>query len=172
MSGLPEYKMSKRKTIKIRTFPGATISDRKFFIIPHLRKSPDKIVIHVGTNDAPHTTPQKMCNAIKDLKSFIQKYASESKIIISTPVLPVDKANANDRKSLIVISAYLKSRKEKTRIGSAFSDFINILFVVPQGSILGPVLFFLFITIWTMRAMLVIALLTFADKIMLKLLNF
>ena len=35
-----------------------------------------------------------------------------------------------DRKSLIVISAYLKSRKQKTRIRSAFSDYLNILFGV------------------------------------------
>ena len=96
LSSLRECKMPKQKTIKIRTFPGATIGDMKFFIIPHLRKSPDKIVLHVGTNDAPHATPEEMFNAIEDLKSFIQKYAPESKIIISTPVLRVDKANAND----------------------------------------------------------------------------
>ena len=29
-----------------------------------------------------------------------------------------------DRKSMILISAYLKSRKQKTRIGAAFSDYI------------------------------------------------
>ena len=88
--------MSERKTIKVRTFPVATIGDIKFFKIPDLRKNPDKIVFDVGTNDASHTTPKEMFNAIKDLKSFIQKYAPESKIIISTPVLRVDKANAND----------------------------------------------------------------------------
>ena len=93
--GLREYKMSKRKTIKIRTFPGASTGDMKFFIIPHLIKSPHKIVLHVGTNDALHATPKEMFNPIKDLKSFIQKHAPESNIIISTPVLPVDKANAN-----------------------------------------------------------------------------
>ena len=75
LSGLGEYKMSKRKSIKVRTFPGATIGDTKFFIIPHLRKSPDKIVLHVGTNDAPHVTLKELFNAIKDLESSIQKYA-------------------------------------------------------------------------------------------------
>ena len=39
LSGLRELKMSKRKTIKVRTFPGATIVDIKFFIIRHLKKS-------------------------------------------------------------------------------------------------------------------------------------
>ena len=96
MSGLRELKMSKRKTIKVRTFPGATIGDINFFVVPHLRKNPDKIVFHVGINDASHATPKEMFSSIKDLKLFIQKYAPESKIIISTPVLRVDKANAND----------------------------------------------------------------------------
>ena len=51
-----------------------------------------------------------------------------------------------DRKSLMFISAYLKSRKERTRIGSAFSDYLNILFGVPQGSILSPILFIIFLS--------------------------
>ena len=51
-----------------------------------------------------------------------------------------------DRKSLIFIPTYLKSRKQKTRIGSAFSDYLNILFGVPQGSILGSILFIIFLS--------------------------
>ena len=50
-----------------------------------------------------------------------------------------------DRKSLFFISAYLESRKQKTRIGSPFSDYLNILFGVSQGSILGPILFIIFL---------------------------
>ena len=96
--------MSKQKLIKVRTFPGAIISDIKFFVIPHLRKKPDKIVLHVGTNNAPHATPKEIFNAIKDLKSFIRKCAPESKKIISTPVLPVDKANVNN-----INKKYIKS---------------------------------------------------------------
>ena len=51
-----------------------------------------------------------------------------------------------DTKSLMFISAYLKSRKQRTRIGSAFSDYLNILFGVPQRSILGPILFIIFLS--------------------------
>ena len=118
LPGLREFKMSKRKAIKVRTFSGATIGDIKFFVIPHLRKNPDKIVLHVGTNDAPHATPKEMFNAIIDLKSFIQKYAPESKIIISTPVLRVDKADAND-----INKRYIELLKE-AKLDCIFNDNI------------------------------------------------
>ena len=41
--------------------------------------------------------------------------------------------------------AYLSGRKQKVKIGSTFSDLLNIIFGVPQGSILGPLLFMIFI---------------------------
>ena len=44
-----------------------------------------------------------------------------------------------NKKSLSFISVYLYNRKQKTKVGSEFSDFLNILFGVPQGSILGPI---------------------------------
>ena len=49
-----------------------------------------------------------------------------------------------DKKLLSFISAFLKENKE-TKVGSEFSDFLNILFDVPQWSILGPILSIMFI---------------------------
>ena len=42
-----------------------------------------------------------------------------------------------DMKSLPFISAYLKNRKQKTKIGSSFSECLNILFGVPQSLYFG-----------------------------------
>ena len=50
-----------------------------------------------------------------------------------------------DTKSIAFISAYLKNRKKKTKLGSNFSECLNILFGIPQGSILGPLLFLILI---------------------------
>ena len=50
-----------------------------------------------------------------------------------------------DIKSLNFILAYFTNWKQKRKIGSSFSDFLNLLFGVPQGSILGPLLFVIYI---------------------------
>ena len=61
--------------------------------------------------------------------------------------LPIAKLNVYgfDTKSLNFILAYFTNRKQKTRIGSSFSDFLKIIFGVPQGLILGPLLFIIYI---------------------------
>jgi hypothetical protein len=49
------------------------------------------------------------------------------------------------RDALMLFSNYLKNRKHRVRIGSVFSDFLELLLGVPQGSVLGPILFNIFI---------------------------
>ena len=39
-----------------------------------------------------------------------------------------------DMKSIVFTSAYLKNQKKTTKIGSTFSECLNILFDVTQGS--------------------------------------
>ena len=76
MSGLRESKMSFRRNIKVRFFPGARIQDMYYYLVPLLRKRPDKIILHVGTNDAPHMKADEMPEELCKLKSLIWEMLS------------------------------------------------------------------------------------------------
>ena len=50
--------------------------------------------------------------------------------------------------SLKLINSYLTDRKHRTKINSSYSSFLDLLIGVPQGSILGPLLFNIYIYLW------------------------
>ena len=48
-------------------------------------------------------------------------------------------------KAIKLLHSYLTNRKQRTKINNSFSEWVEILIVIPQGSVLGLLLFNIFI---------------------------
>ena len=92
MSGSRESKISFRRNMKVRIFLGTRIQDMYYYLVPLVCKRPDKIILHVGTNDAPHIKTDVM---LDKSKSVIWKTQPFVKTILSAPTIWVNKGNVN-----------------------------------------------------------------------------
>ena len=97
IASLREVKPSSNKKIKVRFFPGAKTEDLMFHLIPNLKKKPDNIIIHIGTNDAPYKDENVLYEELKQIKDLIITHHPDCKnICISCPIVCTDNKKANN----------------------------------------------------------------------------
>ena len=63
--------MSQRRSLKVRYFPVARIVDMKHYLVSLLMKQPERIILHIETNDAPFLTTENMFQELTELRDFI-----------------------------------------------------------------------------------------------------
>ena len=78
-----EESQKKIKKVKVKNFAGATIDDMYDYIKPLLKKCPDDIILHVGTNNTVNESSKVVLGKLLDLKKFIENTLPESNVIIS-----------------------------------------------------------------------------------------
>ena len=67
----------------------------KELIIPIIKKQPDYLILHVGTDDAATNTPKKIVDDLLILKPNISKQLPRCRIVLSKPIIRHDKGKAN-----------------------------------------------------------------------------
>ena len=87
LSNLDERKISSKRKIKVRTFPGAMCKDMYHYLVPILNKSRDHIILHVGTNDVANHNAQEIVDKLLAITSFIKTQLPECNIVLSMPIL-------------------------------------------------------------------------------------
>ena len=81
----------------VKSFPGATTTDMKDYLKPALKRKPQRIILHTGTNDLSKSTPVQVADNIVDLARMIESESDAeiilSEIVITEDNIPDDKIN-------------------------------------------------------------------------------
>ena len=85
ITGIDEKRLSKDLLVKVHDFRGATLADINHHVIPILKKKPDVIILHVGTNDSVSRILCEILNDLLQLKSVITKTLPNCQVILSQP---------------------------------------------------------------------------------------
>ena len=72
VKNLDGRKMARKKNVKVRSFPGATTSDMTDFVKPIIRKKPESVILHVGTNDLKSNPEAQIADNIIELANSIR----------------------------------------------------------------------------------------------------
>ena len=96
ISGVIEKKMRIKNTrVKVRSFPGAKINDFYHYLVPLLKKEPDTVIFHCGTNDIIDKNPEEILDGLLQLKTYIHSLLPSANVVISQPIIRNDNLGAS-----------------------------------------------------------------------------
>ena len=88
-------KLSRNHQVSSHSFPGATVEDMHDFVKPLLRRKPEKVILHVGTNNVKDDNPKRIKGKITELVDAIRKEQPTVKIAFSSIVHRTDDRSLN-----------------------------------------------------------------------------
>ena len=97
LNGIQEKGLNKNAdiNIKIRKYPGASSTDILDHIRPSLRKEPDQIIIHAGTNDL--TSDHNYLNNVKKIVKMVRETCKNTKLCFSSLICRNDLKDIDEK---------------------------------------------------------------------------
>lgn len=90
-----KLRKSTKCNIQVKTFPGAKVSDMKHYIKPTLSRTPDCLIMHIGTNDLKNSSPSEISSSISSLGQEIRKEVPNTNLVISEVIIRNDDPSLN-----------------------------------------------------------------------------
>ena len=84
------WDLSDSHKVVVKHFSGATTEDMDDYLKPILRKRPDNLILHCGTNDLKSLVPTEICEAIKSLAQKIESTSPNTTISLSAIITRKD----------------------------------------------------------------------------------
>ena len=123
LKGIRRDKISRstKRRVSIGCFPGATIEDMKYYIKPTLKRKPDHIILHIGTNNCLTNSATEVTAGIATLCDEINQDLPDAHITISELITRDDKQNAKVK--ICEINEALKQYSEQNSKVSLLSHY-------------------------------------------------
>ena len=83
-------KLSKKKYVVSKSFSSCTVGDMFDFVKPSIRRKPNKIILHVGTNNL---STKQLGEKIIDLARFVEHESPLTKLAVSSLTVRKDDIN-------------------------------------------------------------------------------
>ena len=134
IQGLDETRMSRYGKIKVRAHGGATIRDMHDHLNAILRKKPERLILHVHSNDASNkaVTSDDLFDGLMELKNFAESKVPGIMVIFSCPILRTDNSIANAKQ------IQLKHRLKRSGLDIIENDDIKCEDLGKKGLHLKP----------------------------------
>ena len=108
LNGILDEGLQKDPNVQVKRHPGATTRDIVDYVRPVIRKKPDCIIMHAGTNDL---TSQEKTDTINNFREIIEETKRESpdtSIVLSTAVMRKDKQAMDKKVSVLALNREIR----------------------------------------------------------------
>ena len=126
LNGILYEGLQKDHNVQVKRHPGATTRDIVDYVRPVIRKKPDCIIIHAGTNDL---TSQEKPDTISNFRKIIEEAKLESpdtSIVLSTAVMRKDKQAIDKKVSVPALNREIREFANAMKISVVDNSNLDV----------------------------------------------